>query len=216
MTTTNMPRAERGQRTSGVARETWRDYSVAVRWLGLTLGFFVMSGAHAQETYAIDGSHTVPMFEVRHEGMSLQRGFFTNTQGKITLDRATRTGSIDVEIGTGSVLTASKLLNDVLKGVGYFRADDFPTMRYVSRDVQFEGDAPVAANGQLTLLGVTRPVTLEISDFRCGSQFLTRRPMCAAEATATILRSEFGMQGGLPNAVADEVRIVIPVEAVRQ
>jgi polyisoprenoid-binding protein YceI len=209
-----VPRAERGQRTGGVARDTWRDYSE--KWLALTLGFLAATGACAQETYAIDGSHTVPMFEVRHEGMSMQRGFFTNTQGKITLDRTARTGSIDVEIGTGSVLTASKLLNDVLKGVGYFRSDDFPTMRYVARDIAFEGDAPVAANGQLTLLGVTRPVTLLISDFRCGSQYLTRRPMCAAQATATIRRSEFGMQGGLPNAVADEVRIVIPVEAVRQ
>jgi len=173
-------------------------------------------GALAQETYVIDGSHTVPMFEIRHMGMSLQRGFFTNTLGRVTLDRGAKTGSIQVDIGTGSLLTASRVMSDVLKGVGYFNADQFPTMRYVARDVVFDGDAPVRANGELTLLGVTRPVPLAIADFHCGEQFLTHRPMCAAEATATIRRSDFGMTGGLPAAVADDVRIVIPVEALRQ
>lgn len=198
-----------------MAATTCRDYSV--RRLALAFGFWVASSnVLAQEAYVIDSSHTVPMFEVRHEGMSLQRGFFTNTVGKITLDRNGKTGSIEVDIGTGSVLTASRLLNDVLKGVAYFNADQFPQMRYSAREIIFEGDAPVAANGQLTLLGVTRPVPLTIKDFRCGSQYLTRRPVCGAEVTATIRRSDFGMTGGLPSDVGDDVRIVIPVEAVRQ
>ena len=92
----------------------------------------------AQETYVIESAHTIPMYEVRHLGMSLQRGFFTNTVGKVTLDRQAKKGTIDVEIGTGSL------------------------------------------------------------------------------ASATIKRSEFGMTAGLPNAVGDEVHIVIPVEAVRE
>jgi polyisoprenoid-binding protein YceI len=166
----------------------------------------------------IDGTHTVPMFEVRHQGMSLQRGYFTNTMGKITLDRTAKTGTIDVEIGTGSVIAAivSRVVNDVLKGVGNFNADQFPTMRYAARQIAFDGEVPVRADGDLTLLGVTKPVALAISDFRCGEQYVTRRPMCAAQATATIRRSDFGMTGGLPNVVGDEVRIVIPVEALRQ
>jgi len=204
------------QRSGGVARETWRDYRA--RWLGLALGLLLCGSVAAQETYVIDGTHTVPMFEVRHQGMSLQRGYFTNTMGKVTLDRAAKSGTIDVEIGTGSVIAAiaSRVVNDVLKGVGYFDADQFPTMHYVARRIEFDGDVPVRADGELTLLGVTRPVPLAISDFHCGEQYLTRRPMCAAQATATILRSDFGMTGGLPNAVGDEVRIVIPVEALRQ
>jgi len=183
----------------------------------LACALAIASGcAIAEETYVIEGTHTVPMFEIRHQGMSLQRGLFTTTAGRITLDRAARTGTIVVDIGTGSVLTSSRILNDVLKGVGYFNAEQFPTMRYVARDIAFEGDVPVRADGQLTLLGVTRPVSLAIADFHCGQQYLTRRPMCAADVTATIRRSDFGMTGGLPAAAADEVTIVIPVEALRQ
>ena len=88
-----------------------------------------------------------------------------------------------------------------------------PAMRYAATEVSFDGDVPVAANGQLTLRGVTKPVTLAIADFRCGTHLVYRRAMCSAEATATIRRSEFGMTSGLPNVAGDDVRIVIPVEA---
>jgi polyisoprenoid-binding protein YceI len=173
---------------------------------------------HAQaqpeaRTYTIDGDHTTPMFEVRHMGMSLQRGFFTNTSGKITLDRAAHAGSLDVVIGTGSVVTGSRVLTDVLKREDFFNAERFPTMRFVAREFTFDGDVPVAAKGTLTLLDVPRPVTLAIADFRCGAQLFTRRPMCAAEVTTTLRRSDFGMTYGIPRVAADEVRIVIPVEA---
>jgi polyisoprenoid-binding protein YceI len=206
----------RAQGSNGVARDTSGDYSA--RWPIFALALLAFGSASAQEAYVIDGTHTVPMFEVRHQGMSLQRGFFTNTIGKVTLDRTAKTGSIDVEIGAGSLAAAivSRVVNDVLKGVGYFNAEQFPTLRYVARQIAFDGDVPVRADGELTLLGVTKPVPLAISDFRCGEQYVTRRPMCAAQAIATIRRSDFGMTGGLPNVVGDEVRIVIPVEALRQ
>lgn len=173
--------------------------------------------AAAQDVYVIDGAHTTPMFEIAHNGgMSRQRGFFTNTAGRITLDRAAKTGSIDVVIGTGSIVTGSRVLTDVLKRDDFFASDRYPTMRFTSREVAFDGDVPVAFRGELTLLDVTRPVTLAIADFRCGTQPFTRRPMCGAEATATIRRSDFGMTYGVPNVAGDDVRIVIPVEAVRE
>lgn len=178
----------------------------------LALGVSMPSFA-AAATYVIDSSHTVPMFEIVHMGLSKQRGFFTHTIGKITLDREAKTGAIDVEIATGSLLTASRVMTDVLKRDDYFNADQFPVMKYSARDLVFEGDVPVAAKGQLTLLGVTRPVTLAISNFRCGRALITRRPVCSVEATATIKRSEFGMTTGIPAVAGDEVGIVIPVEA---
>jgi polyisoprenoid-binding protein YceI len=179
-------------------------------WLAAAIG---CASAFAQEAYVIDGTHTTPMFEIRHMGMSTQRGFFTDTAGRIVLDRAAKKGSVDVLIGTASVMTASKILNDVLKRNDYFNTAQYPAMRYVASELVFEGDVPVAANGTLTLLGVTKPVPVKITDFRCGTHPLLRRPMCAAEVSATIRRSQFGMTGGLPNAAGDEVRIVIPVEA---
>lgn len=170
----------------------------------------------APETYVLDSTHTTPMFEVLHLNMSKQRGFFTNTIGKITLDRAAKQGTVDVEIGVGSIVTASRVLTDVLKRDDYFNAENFPVMRFSAREVVFDGDVPVAANGELTLLGVSRPLTLKIEAFRCGTHPYTRRPMCGAEASATIRRSEFGMTAGIPAAAGDEVRIVIPVEAMRE
>jgi polyisoprenoid-binding protein YceI len=175
--------------------------------------FAASAAVAAPQTYVIDPEHTTPLFEVRHMGMSLQRGLFTNTTGTIVLDRAARKGAIDVVIGTGSVVTGSRVLTDVLKRDDFFNAEKFPVMRFVSRELAFEGDVPVAANGELTLLDAKRPVVLKIADFTCGAQLYTRRPMCAAEATATIRRSEFGMTYGIPRVAGDEVRIVIPVEA---
>ena len=185
-------------------------------WLGVVL-LAACTQACAADVYVIDPTHTTPMFEVAHlSGMSRQFGFFTNAMGRITLDRAARSGSIEVEIGTGSVVTAVRVLTDVLKRDDYFNADKYPVMRYVARDVVFDGDVPVRANGELTLLGVTRPVTLDITEFRCGTHPYTRRAMCGARATATLRRSEYGMTAGLPAAAGDEVRIVIPVEAMQE
>ena len=113
-------------------------------------------------------------------------------------------------------MTASRVLSDILKREDYFNADKFPVMTYTSRDVVFDGDVPIGANGELTLLGVTRPVALKIAGFKCATHPYFRRTICGAEVTATIKRSEFGMTTGLPVDVGDEVRIVIPVEAMRE
>jgi len=80
--------------------------------------------------------------------------------------------------------------------------------------VVFDGDAPVAADGELTLLGVTRPLRLTIRDFRCGTQPLTRRPLCGAEVGATVRRSEFGMTEWLKD-IGDEVTLSIQAEGYR-
>ena len=181
---------------------------VPLAWLVLAA-----SSVAAAQTYVIDGTHTTPMFVVRHMNMSLQRGFFTESMGTIKVDRAAKSGSIDVVVSTGSVVTSSRILTDVLKRRDWFNVEQFPAMRYAATDLSFDGDVPVAANGQLTLLGVTKPVTLAIADFRCGTHLVYRRAMCSAEVSATIRRSEFGMTSGLPNVAGDEVRIVIPVEA---
>jgi polyisoprenoid-binding protein YceI len=183
--------------------------------LALALLLAAAVGPAAAQTYAIDTSHTSPMFEIRHMGMSIQRGFFTETKGTITIDRGARKGSVDVVVSTGSVVTSSRILTDVLKRADWFNAEQHPAMRYAG-ELVFEGDVPVAAKGQLTLLGVTRPLTLAIADFRCRTHPFLRRPMCSAEVSGDIRRSDFGMNTGIPNVAEDEVRLVIPVEAIAE
>jgi polyisoprenoid-binding protein YceI len=89
-------------------------------------------------------------------------------------------------------------------------------MTYKSNDIMFDGDNVVGANGELTLLGVTRPVPLKVVAFKCAPNPMNKKPMCGGEATATLKRSDFGMKYALPVAASDEVRITIPFEAAKE
>jgi polyisoprenoid-binding protein YceI len=172
--------------------------------------------AAAQESYVIDTSHTIPMYEVTHLGFSQQRGTFTKATGRASVDRAARKGTIDVSIATASVSTGSPALGERLRGPDFLDVERFPAMTYRSSELKFDGENVVGADGELTLRGVTRPVTLKIAGFKCGTNPMNRRAMCGGEASATLLRSEFGMHWGLPAIVSDEVRITIPFEAARE
>ena len=175
-----------------------------------------MTPAFAQETYVLDPNHTIPMYEVTHMGFSQQRGSFTNATGKVVLDRVAKKGSIDVSIATASVTTSVAALVPRLKGENVFNVEKFPTMTFTSTDLVFDGDDVVGANGDFTLLGVTRPVVLKVTGFKCGPNPFSKRPMCGALASTTIKRSDFGMKWGIPMVASDEVQITIPVEAARE
>jgi len=172
--------------------------------------------AFAQDVYVLDPDHTIPMYEVTHLGFSQQRGSFTKAAGKVTLDRSARKGAIEVIIQTASVTTGAARLVPNLKAEDFFNVEKFPTMTYKSADLVFDGDNVVGANGELTLLGVTRPVSLTVTGFKCGPHPFNKKPMCGAEAVATIKRSEFGMKYGIPTAASDEIRIKIPIEALKE
>ena len=182
-------------------------YSLCVLALALALP------AAAEQSYSIDPRHTFPSFEVNHHGFSIQRGRFNRTTGKVVLDPDRRTGSIEVTIDATSIDTGLDELEKVLRGPGFFDVEKFPTLNFRSRQLRFEGERLVAADGEFTMRGVTRPVTLTISQWKCGIYPATKKPACGAEAGTRIRRSEFGMMASLPG-VADEVRIAIQVEAV--
>jgi polyisoprenoid-binding protein YceI len=181
----------------------------------LTLSL-ALPAAAAVDTYAIDSVHSQPRYEVRHMGFSLQGGTFTALSGKITLDRDAKTGTVNVVVNPASVRSNNSQLDNVLKGPDYFNVERFPTLTFRSSAVRFDGDRVVEVVGDLTMLGVSRPVTLKVDHFVCGNDPFFRRPMCAADATTTIKRSDWGMTHGIPLAPADEVKISIPVEAYRE
>ncbi len=171
--------------------------------------------AVAQDVYVFDVRHTTPALEFTHMGFSQQRGVFTNTTGKVTFDRAAKKGTVDVSIATASLVAAPALLG-VMKGEDILNVEKFPTMTYKSTDLIFDGDNVVGANGELTLLGVTRPVALKVVSFKCAPNPFNKKPMCGGEATGTLVRSEYGMKFALPLAASDEVKISIPFEAVKE
>ena len=187
------------------------------RFAVVTLAFSFPFLALAQETYNIDPIHTTPTFEVSHGGMSLQRGSFSKTTGKITLDRAAKKGTIDVTIDTSTVNTNHAARDGVLRSDRFFDVAKFPTMTFKAANLKFDGENVVAADGELTMLGVTKPVTLAVTHFVCGpSPFNKAITMCGAEVTTTIKRSEWGMKTGIPLMQGDDVKIAIPVEAVKE
>lgn len=170
----------------------------------------------AQETYVIDPVHSQPQWVARHIGFSNQHGNFGKATGKIVLDRAAQKGSIDVTIDATSIRTYSERLDQIVKGERFFNVEKFPTLTFKSTNLTFDGDKLIGADGELTMLGVTKPVSLKVTNFTCGEQAFNKKPMCGAEASATIKRSEWGMTDGLKlGNPSDDIMLVLPVEAYR-
>lgn len=171
--------------------------------------------ANAEERFVLDPGHTFPSFEIRHHGVSVMRGKFNRSSGRAVLDPNGSASRIEVIVDAGSGDTGHDGLNQKLLGGQFFNTAQYPEIRFVASEVVFKDGKPVAANGQLTLLGVTRPLTLEIRDYACTLQFLTRRPLCGADVHTVIKRSDFGMNYGIP-LIGDEVRLAIEVEGFRE
>jgi polyisoprenoid-binding protein YceI len=175
---------------------------------------FALPAAAAPETYTIDSRHTFPSFEVMHFGMSIQRGSFNKTSGKINVDREAKTGSVDVTIDAASVSTNEPKLGDHLRNQDFFNATAHPTITFKGTRFNFDGDKVKSVDGELTMLGVTKPVTLTAQHFNCGNHPMNKKAMCGAELTTTIKRSDWGMKYAVP-AVADDVLLRINVEAYK-
>ncbi len=180
------------------------------------LAVLVAAPVAAQDTYAIDPAHSKPVFETRHMGYSLQRGTLGKVSGKVTLDRAAKKGTVDLTLDLSGVNTGDPRLDAAIKGEKFFNVEKFPTATFRSTNVVFDGDRVVAVDGELTMIGVTRPVKLHVVDFICGENPFNKKPMCGGDAQATIHRSEWGMTANLPLAPADEVRLLIPFEGYKE
>jgi polyisoprenoid-binding protein YceI len=145
------------------------------------------------QTYNIDPSHTFPSFETDHMGISVWRGKFDKTSGTVTIDKVAKTGSLNIVIDTSSVDVGFPKLNEHLRSEDFFNVAKFPTATYTATNFKFDGDKPVAVMGNLTLLGVTKPVTLTIDKFKCIIHPMLKREVCGANATAEFKRTDFGM-----------------------
>lgn len=170
--------------------------------------------ALAADSYTLDPSHTFPRFEINHFGFSTHHGQFTKTAGKLVLDRAAKSGSVEITVDTASISTGDPALEKHLRSDDFFNVAKFPVMTFKSKTLKFNGDVPAAAAGELTLLGVTRPLTLTISRVRCAPHPMLKKEDCGADVTGVLKRSEFGMKAYVP-AVGDEVTLRIQVEALK-
>lgn len=174
------------------------------------------SAAVAADTYTIEPNHTYPSFEADHfGGLSVWRGKFTKSSGTIKLDRAAKTGSIDIAIDTNSIDFGHAKLNEHVMSAEMFDVEKYPKAVYKSSSIQFKGDKPAVVNGELTLHGVTKPVQLVIDRFKCMPHPMFKREVCGANAVATINRSDFGISYGVQMGFSPEVKLAIQVEALK-
>ena len=169
----------------------------------------------APETYVIDSNHSMPRFSYSHLGYSTQLSRFDKATGKVVIDRAAKTGSVDVTIDTTSVNTGFALFNEHIQAEDLFNTAKFPTATFVSKKMNFEGDKPVSIDGTLTIKGVSKPETLTLTSFMCMPHPMFKKEACGANATVVVKRSDFNMSKHVPY-VSDEVTITLPVEAVKQ
>jgi polyisoprenoid-binding protein YceI len=170
----------------------------------------------APVTYNLDPGHTYPSFEADHMGgLSVLRGKFNSSSGKVVFDKEAKTGTVEVNVDTSSLDFGHDKLNEHAKGPDMFNVQKFPTATFKGKLAQFKGDAPGAIEGQLTLNGVTKPVTLKINQFLCKQHPMLKKEVCGADAEGTINRSDFGISYGQNFGFKMDVKLRIEAEAVK-
>jgi polyisoprenoid-binding protein YceI len=176
---------------------------------------FATAALAAPETYGVEPNHTYANFSYSHLGLSTQISKFNKTSGTVVYDKAAKTGSVDVTIDMKSVDTGSNLFNGHIQGADFLDTDQFPTATFKSTKVVFEGDKPATIEGNLTIKGITKPVTLKVSHFSNMAHPMAKKDAIGANASALIKRTEFNA-GKYAPLVGDEVTITISLEAIQQ
>jgi polyisoprenoid-binding protein YceI len=155
------------------------------------------SAVAAPVTYILDPHHTYPSFEGDHMGgLSVWRGKFTDTTGKVVYDKDAKSGSIDVTVNISSIDFGMPKLNEHAKSPEIFDAAKYPTATYTGKFTKFDGASPTEVDGTLTLHGVTKPLKLKINSFMCKPNPMSKKEVCGADASASFDRSEFGINYG--------------------
>lgn len=170
----------------------------------------------AEQTFVIDSTHTFPNFSYSHFGLSTQHSKFSNTQGTVVLDTEKRTGKVDVTIDMTSVQTGFDVFDEHIQGEDFFDTAKYPTATFTGDQVTIEDNKPVAVSGDLTIKGITKPVTLSITNFLYMEEHpMEGKPAIGANAEIELLRSDFGVDKYAPY-VSDEVTITISLEAIQE
>jgi polyisoprenoid-binding protein YceI len=164
--------------------------------------------------YTVDSGHTYPSFEADHfGGMSVWRGKFNSTSGTVVVDKEAKTGTVEIQIDAASVDTGNDKLNEHLKAAEFFDVAKNPTATYKGKLTGFKDGAPTEVQGELTMRGVTKPVTLALRSFKCMPHPMKKKEFCGADATATINREDFGISFGKGLGFKMDVKLSIQIEA---
>ena len=167
-------------------------------------------------TYAIDPTHTFVYFEIGHYGTSTNRGRFDRKEGSVQLDRAAKSGKVEISFELASVSTGVAMLDKHLQSADFFDSAKYPSAKFVGDKFSFDGNKVTQVSGGLTLRDKTAPVVLKATRFNCYINPLLRRETCGGDFETTIKRSQWGLRYGLDAGIPDEVRLLVQVEAIKQ
>lgn len=172
----------------------------------------VAAPAFAADTYVLDSSHVNIDWRVSHFGFSSPSGKLPGATGTLVLDEAAPANSkLDVTIKPGDVVTGIPKLDEHLRSAEFFDVDKFPTATFVSTKVTPTGASTAKVEGNLTLHGVTKPVTLDVKLNKIGENMFKKKT-AGFSATTTIKRTDFGITTYAP-ALGDDVALTIEAEA---
>lgn len=179
---------------------------------------FSAAAQAAPVTYKADPTHTFVTYETIHKGMSTNRGRFEETQASIVLDRAKKTGSVEVRIKADSVETGVDALDDHLEGPDFFDVKKFPEVSFKGDKFTFDAKGGVkTVTGELSMVGKSHPVTLTAERFACNTNPVSKLETCGGDFTTTIKRDQWGMKYALQYpGMSPDVRLLIQVEAAQE
>jgi polyisoprenoid-binding protein YceI len=188
--------------------------SIALASLATIAGVTLTGILHgAPVTYVLDSHHTYPSFEADHMGgLSVWRGKFTDTSGKVVYDKDARAGTIDIVVQMKSIDFGMAKLDERAKAPEIFDVEKYPTATFIGKFSQFDGATPIEAQGTFTLHGVSKPLTLKIVSFMCKTNPVSKKEVCGADATAVFDRSEYGINFGESGGFKMGVKLQIQVE----
>ncbi len=167
-------------------------------------------------TYAVDPTHTFATFEISHFGASVNRGRFDKKEGTIQLDKAAKTGKVELTIDMTSIDTGTPAFDKHLQSADIFDAAKYPTAKFVGDKFVFDGDKLTSVSGELTIKGKTQPATFKANQFACYQSPMLKREVCGGDFETTIDRTAFGADYGVQYGFPKNVRIVAQIEAVKQ
>jgi len=177
---------------------------------------FASASAFAADVYKFDANHTSVTFQYTHFGFSHPSGKFMNAVGSVSLDKADPSkSSVEVSFDIAGVNTGVAQFDADLKSPAFFDAAKFPTATFKSTKVTPTGKDTAKVEGDLTIHGVTKPVTLDVKLNKIANNMMKNKEDAGFTATATIKRSDFGI-GNLVPAVSDQVDLYIEAETLKQ
>ena len=169
----------------------------------------------APVSYKIDPAHTAVAFIVDHIGFSKVIGRFNTVGGDISFDKdAVENSTVNVTIDAASIDTNHAKRDEHLRSPDFFNAKEFPKVTFKSTKIEKTGDKTGRLHGDLTMLGVTKPVVLDVTFNKDGVSPASKLETAGFSARGTVKRTDFGMKYGAP-AVGDDIQLLIEIEAVK-